>query len=167
MQPLFALTQFFPEFSAPRELGASRHWAYICTYVCVHLIKGSASETKTSTHWSLIGRSMTTPSPVLSPSSILPHLLIIMVSLYQGNVGRFKKYYYLNSVTVLKITEIWNFVTCICVNRGESVWFLSFSLLRTHKYFVLFDLHHYEDYDHRPQISRYASSLLEYCVCAN
>jgi hypothetical protein len=35
-------------------------------------IKGSQFEIQTPTQWNLIGHSMTIPSPVLSPSSILP-----------------------------------------------------------------------------------------------
>jgi hypothetical protein len=44
-------------------------------YTCGQLrmyIKESPAEIKIPTHWNQIGRSMTAPPPVLSPSSILP-----------------------------------------------------------------------------------------------
>jgi hypothetical protein len=34
-------------------------------------MQGCVAEMKTPTHWNLIGRSMTAPPPLLSPSSIL------------------------------------------------------------------------------------------------
>jgi hypothetical protein len=39
----------------------------MCTYA-----EGSPGEIQTTAHWNLIGHSITAPSPVLSPSSILP-----------------------------------------------------------------------------------------------
>ena len=100
------------------------------------LIQGSAPQIKTSTHCNLIGHSMTTPSPVLSPSNILPHLLIIVVSFYQGNIGAFKKCYYFNFVTGLKIAEIWNSVTCILRKSVRvGVIFIVFTLT-PHRYFL-------------------------------
>ena len=48
-------------------------YTYTYTYIHTH-IQGSPAEIQTPTHWSLIGRSITAPLPVLSPSSILPPL---------------------------------------------------------------------------------------------
>ena len=45
--------------------GASRNRTHVCS------VKGSTGETRTPTHWNLIGRFMTAPPPVSSPRGIL------------------------------------------------------------------------------------------------
>jgi hypothetical protein len=52
------------------------------------------------THWNLIGRSVTAPQPVLSPSSIPPHLRLIALPLPREKFGAL-----LESVTFFFITE--------------------------------------------------------------
>jgi len=60
-------------------------YIYVCT-------QGSPAKTQSSTHWNLIGRRMTAPQPLLSPSSNLPppssHFTFIPS---KKNSGRAKK----------------------------------------------------------------------------
>jgi hypothetical protein len=58
---------------------------------------GSAVEIKTPTHWNLIGRNMTAPPPVESPSRILPPPSYCAFIAARENLARVsKKCHYLN-----------------------------------------------------------------------
>jgi hypothetical protein len=46
-------------------------------------VQGSSIAIQTPAQWNLIGRSMTAPPPVLSPSSILPPLIVSLRSCYR------------------------------------------------------------------------------------
>ena len=64
--------------------------------VCTHTHRqGGLSEIHTLTYWNLIGRSITAPPPVSSPSNILPSLLRISQTFPQENFG-----VRLNNVTI-------------------------------------------------------------------
>ena len=47
-------------------------YTYIYIYIYIYIYKAVELRSKLPTHCNLIGRSMTTPPPVLQPSSILP-----------------------------------------------------------------------------------------------
>jgi hypothetical protein len=49
-------------------------------------IEGSPTEIQNPTHWKVTGRSTTDLPPVLSPSSILPPLRLIAISLSRGKI---------------------------------------------------------------------------------
>ena len=54
-------------------------------------------KSETPTRWNLIGRSVTAPPPVSSPSSILPHLRHVVLSFPQSKIRRpFQKSQYFN-----------------------------------------------------------------------
>ena len=56
-----------------------------CGHLCTY-IQASPVEIKTLTHWHVIGRSMTVPPHVLSPSIILPQPLFRRLSFPQGKI---------------------------------------------------------------------------------
>jgi hypothetical protein len=61
-------------------------------------VQSSATEIQTPTHRNLIGRRMTVPSPVLSPSSILPPTVVLLCShsRKQKFLFAFPKSYYID-----------------------------------------------------------------------
>lgn len=74
VQTLFDLRSgYVPEAQAQVEFCASWNsldiWSAVWVYV---YIEGSPLKTERRTYWNLIGRSLTVPPPLLSPSSILP-----------------------------------------------------------------------------------------------
>jgi len=76
----------------PQRNSEWRVYMISCAPMC---IQGSPVATQTPAHWNLIGRSMTAPPSVLSPSSILPPLVVSLRSWYRKkNHLAFKRCYY-------------------------------------------------------------------------
>jgi hypothetical protein len=105
-------SSYVPEVPAQVEFCASRSWVHIWSAVACMYIQGSPAEIQTPTHWNLISRCMTTPPPLLSPSStLLPswsHCAFILT----------RK----NSVPVPKMLfQFFSFFSCVtynCRSRG-------------------------------------------------
>ena len=84
----------FPAYKHSTTEGPQREseWGiYVINYAPVY-IQGNSIGIQTPAHSNLIGRSMTAPPPVLSPSSILPPLVVSLSSCYRKkNQPAFKK----------------------------------------------------------------------------
>ena len=65
-------SNYLPECPTPVQICASENWLYTYSQLCVYLYKRESSWNQSPTHWHSIGRSMTVPPPVLSPSISLP-----------------------------------------------------------------------------------------------
>ena len=114
---------YVPENPAQIEFCASRYWIhlwsteYICTYAQV-----SPVEIQTTAHWNLIGHSITAPSLVLSPSSILPppSSRCAFITARKNLLRASKK------IMILFCYVVFNYVSLklrnkICVNRGVGI----------------------------------------------
>jgi hypothetical protein len=71
---LLSVQTFPPTYAAVtfRKVPPAQVWSYYTEGQLPTYIQWRPAEMKTPTHWNPIGRSVTVPHPVLSPSSILP-----------------------------------------------------------------------------------------------
>ena len=99
---------------------ASQNWVWVwskmCVCVCV-CVYGSPSEIQTATRGNLIDRSMTTPPPVLSHSSILPPPLFHCTFITAKEIwcGFLKMLFLLSKIVWLEVVWVRD---CLYTNHG-------------------------------------------------
>ena len=113
-------------------MASSRANFTLCVCVCVYVyIRGVQLKSKTPTHWNLIGRSMTAPPPVLSPSSIFP----LLSSSY------YCSYFYCVKLCDLKFRKLEN-----ACGRFETAFIFVLLRLMTSMEFVVDFVGRYKEY---------------------
>jgi hypothetical protein len=115
-------SSYMPKGLAQDEFCVSHNWIYTGSTMYVY-IKQSPAEIQTPTHWNLIRPRMTTPPPVVTPSSdfLPPSTDWLFIHTMKNLAQIWKGYFYV--LNFFKKLRVSNYITWNCVSNGVSVHF--------------------------------------------